>query len=68
LLVGGLGCLLGLGLGTFVSVTLRATTGAPELVVPWLNLAAVGLAVPLLAVLVAALLTPSRLPLARRSE
>lgn len=68
LMVGGLGCLLGLALGTFVAYTLRATIGAPGFVVPWQNLVAVGVVVPLLAVLVAAVCTPSRLPMVRRLD
>ena len=66
LLVAGVGCALGLVGGTFVAFTVRATTGSPEFVVPWANLAITALAVPALAVLVAALFTPSRLPLVRR--
>ena len=67
LLIAGLGCALGVLFGGFVAYTARATTGAPEFVVPWSNLAVTGLAVPLLAVLVAAVFTPSRLPLVRRA-
>ena len=66
LLVAGVGCALGLALGTFVVFAARATTGSPEFVVPWGNLVLTGLAVPLAAVVVAALGTPSRLPLVRR--
>ena len=66
LLVGGLGCALGLLLGVFVSYTLRATIGAPGFVVPWSNLLAVGLVVPVVAMLIAAVFTPSRLPLTIR--
>ena len=66
LLVAGLGCAIGLLAGAFVAYTARATTGSPEFVVPWGNLAITALAVPALAVLVAALFTPSRLPLVRR--
>jgi putative ABC transport system permease protein len=66
LLVGGLGCALGVGFGTFVAYTARATTGAPEFAIPWGNLAVTALVVPLLAVLVATVFTPSRLPLMRR--
>lgn len=68
LLVGGLGCLLGVGLGSFVAFTARATTGSPEFVVPWANLAATAIGIPLLAALVAALCTRSRLPMVRRAE
>ena len=68
LLVGGLGCVIGVGLGTFIAFTARATTGSPEFIVPWANLAATGIGVPLLAALVAALCTRGRLPLVRRAE
>lgn len=68
LVIGGLGCALGVALGTFVAFTARATTAAPGLVVPWGNLLATGVAVPLLAALVAALCTRSHLPLVRRAE
>ena len=67
LLVGGLGCALGVAFGTFVAYAARTTTGSPDFVVPWINLAITAVAVPLLAVLVAALFTPSRLPLVRRA-
>jgi len=68
LLVGGLGCLLGVGLGTFIAFTARSATGSPNFVVPWTNLAATAIGVPLLAALVAALCTRSRLPMVRRAE
>jgi putative ABC transport system permease protein len=68
LLVGGLGCVLGVALGTFVGYTARATTGSPELVVPWVNLAITAIGVPLLAAAVAALCTRSRLPMVRRLD
>jgi putative ABC transport system permease protein len=68
LLVGGLGGLLGVALGTFVAFTARATTGSPDFVVPWWNLLAAGLGAPAVAALVAALCTRGRLPVVRRSE
>ncbi len=68
LLVGGMGCVLGVGLGTFIAFTARATTGSPDFVVPWANIAATGIGVPLLAALVAALSTRGRLALVRRAE
>ncbi len=68
LLVGALGGLLGVALGTFVAFTARATTGSPDFVVPWWNLLAAGLGAPALAALVAALCTRGRLPVVRRSE
>ena len=67
LLIAGVGCGLGVLVGTFVAYTLRATTGAPGFVVPWANLAATAIVVPLLATGVAAVFTPSRLPLVRRA-
>jgi putative ABC transport system permease protein len=68
LLVGGLGGLLGVAVGTFVAFTARATTGSPDFVVPWWNLLAAGLGAPIVAALVAALCTRGRLPVVRRSE
>jgi hypothetical protein len=68
LLVGGLGCSLGASLGVFIAFTARATTGSSRFVVPWLDLAATGLAVPLLAACVAALCTRAHLPMLRRAE
>ena len=67
LLVAGLGCALGVAFGTFVAYAARTTTGSPDFVIPWANLAITAVAVPLLAVLVAAVFTPSRLPLVRRA-
>jgi len=67
LVIAGLGVVVGVGFGGFVAYTARATTGSPDFVVPWLNLAVTGLVVPLLAVLVATVFTPSRLPLVRRA-
>jgi hypothetical protein len=49
-------------------VTARTTTGSPDFVIPWANLLVTRIAVPLLAVLVATLFTPGRLPLVRRAE
>jgi putative ABC transport system permease protein len=67
LVIAGLGCVVGIAFGAFVAYTSRATTGSPDFVVPWMNLAVTGLAVPLLAVVVATVFTPSRLPLVRRA-
>ncbi len=67
LLVAGLGCALGVAFGTFVAYTARTTTGSPDFVIPWVNLVVLAVVVPLLAVLVAAIFTPSRLPLVRRA-
>lgn len=68
LVVGGVGTVLGLALGAYVAFTAWPTTGSPEFVVPWSNLTITGIAVPLLAVLVAMIFTPSRLPMIRRLE
>ena len=67
LVIAGVGCLLGVALGTFVAYTVRSTSGAPGFVVPWANLALTALAVPALAMAVAAVFTPSRLPLVQPS-
>jgi putative ABC transport system permease protein len=67
LVIAGVGCLLGVALGTFVAYTVRSTSGAPGFVVPWANLALTALAVPALAMAVAAVFSPSRLPLVRRA-
>ncbi|HEX6325369.1 MAG TPA: hypothetical protein VFZ72_02260 [Jiangellaceae bacterium] len=45
----------------------RGARGAPEFTVPWLTIGLTGLAVPLLAVLVAVVFTPSGLPVIRRT-
>jgi putative ABC transport system permease protein len=67
LVIAGVGCGLGVALGTFVAYTVRSTSGAPGFVVPWANLLLTALAVPALAMAVAAVFTPSRLPLVRRA-
>ena len=41
LLVAGLGCALGVAFGTFVAYAARTTTGSPDFVIPWTNLAIV---------------------------
>lgn len=66
LVISGVGALVGVALGTFVSYALRATFGAPSFTVPWANLAGVGLGVPLLAALVTAACTRSRVPMLER--
>ena len=67
LVVGGLGAVLGLALGGFYAYLIWPAIGAPEFTVPWLTIGLIGVAVPLLAVLVAAVFTPSRLPVIRRT-
>jgi putative ABC transport system permease protein len=48
-------------------VPVSSASGAPGFVIPWANLLLTALAVPALAMAVAALFTPSRLPLVRRA-
>lgn len=66
LVISGVGALVGVVLGSFVSYALRATFGAPSFTVPWANLAGVGLGVPVLAALVTAACTRSRVPMLER--
>lgn len=68
LLIGGLGSLLGTALGAFIAFAARTTTGSPRLVVPWPELTATTVGVPLLAALVAAAFTPRHAPMLRRAE
>jgi putative ABC transport system permease protein len=68
LVVGGLGTLLGVGLGTYYAYLIWPAIGAPEFIVPWRSIVLIGIAVPALAVVVAMTVTPSRLPLMRRLE
>jgi putative ABC transport system permease protein len=62
----GLGVLVGLVPGVAVAVPLTRTPGPPLVDVPWLVLAAVVVAVPLLAVLLTGLFVRSRLPMGTR--
>jgi putative ABC transport system permease protein len=73
--VGGLGAVLGVlvGFAPGIAVTWPLTANAygtgsasPVIVIPWLLLAAVAVAVPLLAVVVTGLVVRSRLPMDRR--
>lgn len=66
LVISGVGALVGVALGSFVSYALRATFGAPSFTVPWANLAGVGLGVPLLAALLTAACTRSKVPMLER--
>jgi len=66
LVISGVGALVGVVLGSFVSYALRATFGAPSFTVPWANLAGVGLGVPVLAALITAACTRSRVPMLER--
>ncbi|WGY03118.1 hypothetical protein QI633_05015 [Nocardioides sp. QY071] len=66
LVISGVGALVGVLLGSFVSYALRATFGAPSFTVPWANLAGVGLGVPVLAALLTAACTRSKVPVLER--
>ncbi|MCR1784237.1 FtsX-like permease family protein [Nocardioides carbamazepini] len=66
LVISGVGALVGVVLGTFVSYALRATFGAPSFTVPWANLAGAALGVPVLAALITAACTRSRVPMLER--
>ncbi|TNM36653.1 ABC transporter permease [Nocardioides albidus] len=66
LVIAGVGALVGVVLGISVSYALRATFGAPSFTVPWANLAGVGLGVPVLAALITAACTRSRVPMLER--
>lgn len=68
LVVGGVGTALGLALGAYIAFTAWPTTGSPDFVVPWSSVALTSIAVPTLAVVVAMIFTPSRLPMLRRLE
>ncbi|MBM7518902.1 FtsX-like permease family protein [Nocardioides nitrophenolicus] len=66
LVISGVGALVGVVLGSFVSYALRATFGASSFTVPWANLVGVGLGVPILAALITAACTRSRVPMLER--
>ena len=66
MVISGVGALVGIALGCLVSYALRATFGAPSFTVPWANLLAVGLGIPVLAALIAALFTRARPPMLER--
>lgn len=66
LVVTALGTLAGLALGVCTGYAAVPVAGLPVHSVPWQHLWLTTLAVPLLAAAVAALATPSRLPMVRR--
>ncbi|MBB5787373.1 FtsX-like permease family protein [Jiangella mangrovi] len=68
LVVGGLGVLIGSVLGVYFAYLIWPALGAPEFIWAWDHLLLTGVAVPVLAVLVAVVFTPSRLPMIRRVE
>lgn len=67
LVVTGLGALSGLVVGLCAAFAAVPVMGMPTLVVPWEHLLVTVLAVPVVASMTALAVTPSRLPLARRS-
>lgn len=66
-LIGELGCLLGLGVGSLYGYTAHVAIGSPYLAIPWTTLAGITVAVPLFAATIAWLLTRPRLPMIRRT-
>lgn len=67
-LLGQLGCLLGIGVGALYGYTGHVAIGSPHFAIPWVSLATVLVAVPVLAALVAWTLSRSRLPMVRRID
>ncbi|MFC0628227.1 FtsX-like permease family protein [Kribbella deserti] len=67
-LLGQIGCLLGVGVGALMGYSSRTITSSPYFAVPWLQLGAIVVAVPLFAGAMAWLTTRSRLPMVRRAE
>ncbi|WP_433164256.1 FtsX-like permease family protein [Kribbella sp. CA-247076] len=66
--LGQLGCVLGVGVGALYGYTAHAAFGSPRFMVPWLEIGAIVLVVPLFAGLLAWLMTRSRLPMVSRIE
>ncbi|ADB29336.1 protein of unknown function DUF214 [Kribbella flavida DSM 17836] len=65
-MLGQIGCLLGVGVGALYGYTAHAAFGSPYFAVPWREIAGIVVLVPLLAGLLAWLLTRSRLPMVSR--
>jgi putative ABC transport system permease protein len=61
-------CILSIHVGGLYGYTAHVAFGSPYFAVPWRELAGILVAVPLLAGLLAWLLTRSRLPMVRRVE
>jgi putative ABC transport system permease protein len=68
LVITALGALAGLALGVCTGQAAVPVAGLPVLAVPWQHLVLTTFAVPLLASVVAAVTTPSRLPMIARQE
>lgn len=66
--LGQLGCVLGVGVGALYGYTAHAAFGSPHFAVPWASLAAIVIAVPLFAGLIAWTMTRSRLPMVSRID
>jgi putative ABC transport system permease protein len=66
--LGQLGCLLGVGVGALYGYTAHAAFGSDHSMVPWRDIAAIVIIIPLFAGVLAWLATRSRLPMLRRLE
>ncbi|GAB3815410.1 FtsX-like permease family protein [Kribbella italica] len=66
--LGQLGCLLGVGVGALYGYTAHAAFGSPSFVIPWQEIGAIVIVVPLFAGSLAWLMTRSRLPMVRRVD
>jgi putative ABC transport system permease protein len=66
--LGQLGCVLGVGVGALYGYTAHAAFGSPRFEVPWLEIGAIVVVVPLFAGLLAWLMTRSRLPMVSRID
>lgn len=67
-LIGEVGCLLGIAVGSLYGYTAHVAIGSPYLAIPWTTLAGIAVAVPLFAATLAWLFTRPRLPMIRRAE
>lgn len=67
-LLGELGCLLGIAVGSLYGYTAHVAIGSPYLAIPWTPLAGIAVAVPLFAATLAWICTRPRLPMIRRAE
>jgi putative ABC transport system permease protein len=66
--LGQLGCILGVGVGALYGYTAHAVLGSTHFMIPWAQLAAIVIVVPLFAGLLAWVLTRSRLPMVARMD
>jgi putative ABC transport system permease protein len=66
--LGQLGCVLGVGVGALYGYTAHAAFGSPYFAVPWREIVGIIVVVPLIAGLLAWVLTRSRLPMVSRID